>query len=48
MVNIIHNLTIDASMEKIYDAIVTEKGLSEWWTNKVIAKADKGYKTKGI
>ena len=43
MANIIHNLTIDAPMGKVYDAIVTEKGLSGWWTNKVIAKAEIGH-----
>ncbi|MEO8405379.1 MAG: hypothetical protein ABI480_12310 [Chitinophagaceae bacterium] len=32
MPNIHHELLIEASVKKVYDAITTQKGLSSWWT----------------
>ena len=43
MAQIILNLVIKATPEKIYEAITTEKGLSNWWAKKTIAKPEVGF-----
>jgi len=43
MANIRHNLIINASAKKVYDAITSEQGLKGWWTNDVTAKPEEGY-----
>ena len=43
MANIRHNLMINASTKKVYDAITSEQGLKGWWTNEVTAKPEEGY-----
>ncbi len=43
MANIKHNLLIESPTQNVYDAITTEKGLSEWWTNDTIAKPEVGF-----
>jgi uncharacterized protein YndB with AHSA1/START domain len=40
MANIHHTLLIGASTEKVYRAITTQEGLSEWWTPNTTAKAE--------
>ncbi len=40
MPNIHHALLIGASVEKVYSAISSQKGLSAWWTPNVIANAE--------
>lgn len=43
MANIRHNFAIKAPIQKIYEAITTEQGLKDWWTNDTIAKPEKGH-----
>ena len=43
MANIKHNLVIKSSTQNIYNAITTEEGLSNWWTNDTIAKPEIGF-----
>lgn len=33
MTDILHRIIIEASPEKVYNALTEEKGLSAWWTN---------------
>jgi hypothetical protein len=40
MPHIHHSLLIEASPEKIYDAITSQQGLSSWWTPQTNAKAE--------
>lgn len=42
MSNIRHKLFIAAPAEKVYTAIVSQEGLSAWWTSDTIAKAEVG------
>ena len=42
MPEILHELVIHASPEKVYDALTTEKGLAGWWTTDVSAKPVSG------
>ena len=37
------NLVIKATPEKIYEAITTEKGLSNWWAKQTTAKPEVGF-----
>ncbi len=43
MPNIKHNLVIKSPKDKVYDAITTEKGLSNWWTTDTVAKPEVGF-----
>ncbi len=43
MANIKHNLVIQSSMQTVYNAISTEKGLADWWTNNTVAKPEIGF-----
>jgi predicted ester cyclase/uncharacterized protein YndB with AHSA1/START domain len=38
MKTILHTVDIDASPAEVFEAIASEKGLSEWWTTKVTAE----------
>ena len=40
--SIYHRLLIKAPVEKVYEAITTQKGLSGWWTPETIAKSEVG------
>jgi uncharacterized protein YndB with AHSA1/START domain len=40
MPNIHHQLIIESTPEKVYDAVTTEEGLSAWWTPNTKAKAE--------
>ncbi len=40
--NIYHRLLIEAPVEKVYEAITTQKGLAGWWTTETIAKPEVG------
>ena len=40
MPNIRHELLIEASPEKIYNAITSQEGLCAWWTPQASAKAE--------
>jgi len=42
MPNILHQIQIDTSPEKTYEALTTEKGLASWWTEEVKAKPEVG------
>lgn len=42
MADIVHELTIDAPRARVFDAIVTRKGLSSWWTQDVEAEPKVG------
>lgn len=42
MPEILHRVFIDATPEKIYDAITTEKGLKSWWTTNAKATPTEG------
>jgi uncharacterized protein YndB with AHSA1/START domain len=35
MINIIHRIGINASLEKVYEALSTIQGLAHWWTENV-------------
>ncbi|RYU90535.1 SRPBCC domain-containing protein [Mucilaginibacter terrigena] len=39
---IFHRLQINAPVEKVYEAITTQKGLASWWTADTIAKPEAG------
>ncbi|NIR48920.1 SRPBCC domain-containing protein [candidate division KSB1 bacterium] len=39
-----HSVDINASRERVYKAVATEKGLSNWWTKDVTADAEVGGK----
>ena len=43
MVNIRHNLIINAFPNQVYDSITLQNGLKGWWTNQVSAKPREGY-----
>jgi uncharacterized protein YndB with AHSA1/START domain len=38
-----HNIVIKASPEKIYQAITTQEGLSNWWAKQTMAKPELGF-----
>ena len=40
MAEIIHLFTINSTKEKVYEAITTQEGLSNWWTEDTIAKPE--------
>jgi uncharacterized protein YndB with AHSA1/START domain len=40
--SIYHRLLIEAPVEKVYEAITTQKGLAGWWTPETIAKPEVG------
>ena len=42
MADIIHQVGIKASPEKIYELLTTNSGLSKWWTNHVSGSGDVG------
>lgn len=42
MNSILHRLIIKAPIEKVYDALSTEEGLSAWWTPETKATPEKG------
>jgi uncharacterized protein YndB with AHSA1/START domain len=42
MPNIHHELLIEATVEKVYNAISTEEGLSAWWTPGATGKPERG------
>lgn len=42
MPDIRHLVRINSSLDKVYDAITTEKGLASWWTPKVTAHPEVG------
>ena len=42
MANIRHNLFIEASLLKVYEALILEEGLKGWWTNHASAKPQIG------
>jgi uncharacterized protein YndB with AHSA1/START domain len=43
MADIRHNVVIKAAAEKIYQAITTQEGLSNWWTTDTTAKSEVGF-----
>ncbi len=43
MEHIRHYLTINAPVQKVYDAFTTQEGLSNWWTKETIAKPEEGF-----
>jgi uncharacterized protein YndB with AHSA1/START domain len=43
MTAIRHNLVIKATPEKIYEAITTQEGLSNWWAKQTTAKPEVGF-----
>jgi hypothetical protein len=42
MPNIHHEVLIEAPIEKVYNAIINQEGLSAWWTPGTSAKAEVG------
>jgi uncharacterized protein YndB with AHSA1/START domain len=42
MVNIIHRVGIKASSQKVYEALSTIKGISDWWTNDTTGESEIG------
>jgi uncharacterized protein YndB with AHSA1/START domain len=42
MKSIYHRLVIEAPVEKVYEAITTQQGLSGWWTPETKAKPEVG------
>src|SRR5687768_15044759 len=42
MVNIIHRVGIQASLEKVYDALATTEGISKWWTKDTSGESQPG------
>ncbi|WP_410222473.1 SRPBCC family protein [Pedobacter sp.] len=40
MTAILHKLSINAPVEKVYEAITTQKGLSGWWAKQTTAKPE--------
>lgn len=42
MFDILHEVTIEASPDKVYQAITEEKGLAGWWTTHTTAQAKVG------
>lgn len=43
MEHIRHYLVIKAPVQKVYEAITTQDGLSKWWTKEAIAKPEEGF-----
>lgn len=43
MEHIRHYLIINSSIEKIYEALTTQQGLGNWWTDQTIAKPEVGF-----
>lgn len=43
MENIRHYLVIQAPIQKVYEAITSQEGLSNWWTEETIAKPEIGF-----
>ena len=43
MPEIRHNVTINATSEKVYEAITTQEGLANWWAKQTIAKSEVGF-----
>jgi uncharacterized protein YndB with AHSA1/START domain len=43
MPEIRHNVTINATPEKVYEAITTQEGLANWWAKQTIAKPEVGF-----
>lgn len=46
MVNIIHRIGIKSPVDKVYNAIATIEGLSNWWTEEVEGDNEVGGKIK--
>jgi hypothetical protein len=46
MEKIFHNFDVKTSASKIYEELVTVKGLQNWWTNGTSGNADKGGELK--
>lgn len=42
MANILHQLTIEVSPERVYEAITHQDGLANWWTRDTVAEAKTG------
>lgn len=42
MVDILHEVTVDASPAKVYQALTEQSGLQSWWTEHAKAKAQTG------
>lgn len=42
MVNIIHRVGIKASIQKVYEALSTANGISNWWTKNTAGLSDVG------
>jgi uncharacterized protein YndB with AHSA1/START domain len=43
MIEIKHKLVIKTTADKIYEAIITQEGLSGWWAKQTIAKPEIGF-----
>lgn len=43
MTDIRHNVVIKTTPEKIYEAITTQEGLSNWWAKQTTAKPEVGF-----
>lgn len=43
MANIYHQVLIDAPAEKIYEAVITQEGLSKWWIKDCMAEPEVGH-----
>jgi uncharacterized protein YndB with AHSA1/START domain len=43
MIEIKHKLVIKTTADKIYEAIITQEGLSAWWAKQTIAKPEIGF-----
>ena len=42
MHDIVHELTIDASLDEVYAAVATGPGLARWWSSDVSLESDAG------
>lgn len=42
MVNIKHRIGIKAAPQKVYEALATVKGISEWWTKSTFGESEEG------
>jgi uncharacterized protein YndB with AHSA1/START domain len=40
MFDIVHELTIDASQERVFEAVTTSEGIAGWWTTDVAVAGD--------
>ena len=43
MEHIRHAFIIKAPLEKVYENITTQEGLSKWWTQETIARPEVGF-----